>query len=92
MVERTFGLLKARFRCLDKSGGALLYSPVKVCHITVACCMLHNVAVRRNIPVPADDRDHAYPPEGVADVPSEDGSSDDEADDMRQELIGCYFT
>ncbi|XP_069092876.1 putative nuclease HARBI1 [Pleurodeles waltl] len=26
LVERTFGLLKARFRCLHKSGGALQYA------------------------------------------------------------------
>ena len=93
VVKRIFGLLKARFRCLDKSCGALLYSPVKMCSITVTCCMLHNVAVRKNIPLPADDGDQAYPPEGYHDVPNEDGSSDDEtADDLRQELISCYFT
>ncbi|KAJ1208559.1 hypothetical protein NDU88_003943, partial [Pleurodeles waltl] len=29
LVEQAFGLLKARFCCLDKTGGALLYSPDK---------------------------------------------------------------
>ncbi|KAJ1143564.1 hypothetical protein NDU88_009871 [Pleurodeles waltl] len=30
MIERTFGLLKARFRCLHMTGGSLFYSPKKV--------------------------------------------------------------
>ncbi|XP_069098324.1 putative nuclease HARBI1 [Pleurodeles waltl] len=50
VVERAFGLLKARFRCLHISG-YLQYSPQKVCQIVLACCMLHNVALRRNIPL-----------------------------------------
>ncbi|KAK0146347.1 putative nuclease HARBI1 [Merluccius polli] len=33
VVERAIGLLKGRWRCLDRSGGVLLYRPEKVCHI-----------------------------------------------------------
>ncbi|KAJ1217447.1 hypothetical protein NDU88_005041 [Pleurodeles waltl] len=29
IIERTFGLLKARFRCLHMTGGSLFYSPKK---------------------------------------------------------------
>ncbi|KAJ1154295.1 hypothetical protein NDU88_007048 [Pleurodeles waltl] len=29
ITERTFSLLKARFRCLDLTGGSLCYSPEK---------------------------------------------------------------
>ncbi|KAJ1174467.1 hypothetical protein NDU88_006288 [Pleurodeles waltl] len=50
VIERTFGLLKARFRCLHMTGGSLLYSPKKVCQIIVACCMIHNLALRRQVP------------------------------------------
>ncbi|KAJ1197655.1 hypothetical protein NDU88_001511 [Pleurodeles waltl] len=46
VIERTFGLLKARFRCLHLTGGSLYYSPNKVCQINVACYMLHNLALR----------------------------------------------
>ncbi|KAJ1096693.1 hypothetical protein NDU88_001826 [Pleurodeles waltl] len=45
VIERTFGLLKARFWCLNMTGGSLFYSPKKVCQIIVACCMLHNLAL-----------------------------------------------
>ena len=92
MVERTFGLLKARFRCLDRTGGALMYSPPKVCKIIVACCMLHNLALQHNIPVIGDDGDHGGPEDEESDGPSDAGSGDDEAVDMRQELIAGYFT
>ena len=59
VVERTFGLLKSRFRCLDKSGGTLLYSPNFVCQIIGACCMLHNFAVRKGLEI--DIRDDLTP-------------------------------
>jgi hypothetical protein len=44
-IERAFDLLKSRFRCLDDSGGILCYSPEKVCRITIACCVLHNLCL-----------------------------------------------
>ncbi|KAK6474628.1 putative nuclease HARBI1 isoform X1 [Huso huso] len=46
-IESTFGMLKMRFRCLDRSGGALQYSVKKVAEIFVACCVLHNIATTR---------------------------------------------
>uniref|UniRef100_A0A803J8A4 Putative nuclease HARBI1 n=1 Tax=Xenopus tropicalis TaxID=8364 RepID=A0A803J8A4_XENTR len=33
VIERLFGVLKSRFRCLSVTGGALLYSPIKVSEI-----------------------------------------------------------
>ncbi|KAM7307618.1 hypothetical protein ISCGN_011254 [Ixodes scapularis] len=36
VIERTFGILKTRFRCLDKSGGVLQYQPKICCRIIVA--------------------------------------------------------
>uniref|UniRef100_A0A673CVJ1 Putative nuclease HARBI1 n=1 Tax=Sphaeramia orbicularis TaxID=375764 RepID=A0A673CVJ1_9TELE len=44
IVERTFSVLKSWFHCLDRTGGALLYSPEKVAQIMVVCCILHNIA------------------------------------------------
>ncbi|KAJ1129151.1 hypothetical protein NDU88_007522 [Pleurodeles waltl] len=45
VIERTFGLLKARFRRLHMTGGSLFYSPKKVCQIIIACSMLHVIRV-----------------------------------------------
>ncbi|KAK0147899.1 putative nuclease HARBI1 [Merluccius polli] len=53
VVERSIGLLKSRWRCLDKSGGVLQYTPEKVCNIIRACAFLHNMAQRHRIPAPA---------------------------------------
>ena len=39
VIERTFSILKMRFRCLDKSGGILQYSPQKVAAFFVAFCV-----------------------------------------------------
>ncbi|KAJ1190042.1 hypothetical protein NDU88_006781 [Pleurodeles waltl] len=51
IVERTFGILKSRFRCLDITGGSLLYSPEMVCRIILTCAILHNICIKRNIPL-----------------------------------------
>ncbi|KAJ1120836.1 hypothetical protein NDU88_008985 [Pleurodeles waltl] len=55
VIERTFGLLKARFRCLQMTGGSLFYSPRKVCQIIIACSMLQNLALRRQLPFLQED-------------------------------------
>ncbi|XP_072357268.1 LOW QUALITY PROTEIN: putative nuclease HARBI1 [Scyliorhinus torazame] len=47
VVERSFGLLKMRFRCLERSGGTVQYDPDRVGRIVVACCGLHNIAQHR---------------------------------------------
>ncbi|XP_067866984.1 putative nuclease HARBI1 [Heterodontus francisci] len=44
-IEQTIGLLKMRFRCLDRSGEALQYAPSRVSRIIVICCALHNLAI-----------------------------------------------
>ena len=52
VIERTFGVLKQRFRCLDRSGGVLQYSPQKVASFVVVCCVLHNIAKRERMVLP----------------------------------------
>ncbi|KAJ1127263.1 hypothetical protein NDU88_005666 [Pleurodeles waltl] len=51
IVERTFGILKSRLRCLDITCGSLLYSPEMVCKIILTCAILHNICIKRNIPL-----------------------------------------
>ncbi|XP_063837186.1 putative nuclease HARBI1 [Ostrinia nubilalis] len=50
VVERTIGLLKARFRCLLVHR-VLHYSPPVAAFIVNACVILHNICNSRNIPV-----------------------------------------
>lgn len=91
VIERTFGVLKSRMRCLDRTGGALAYTPEKVCKIVVACCIVHNIAIRHGIPL-----EDMEPPEDIA--PAEDIAFPPQQYDMaegrrlRQEIIGRYFS
>ncbi|CAC5411480.1 HARBI1 [Mytilus coruscus] len=53
-VERAFGVLKARFSCLHKTGGSLQSNPPKCCKMIGACFRLHNKACSDGLPVPED--------------------------------------
>ncbi|XP_025977946.2 putative nuclease HARBI1 [Dromaius novaehollandiae] len=50
-LRQTCALLRLRFRCLDKASGSLQYTPQKVCQIFLACCILHNIALSRRMPL-----------------------------------------
>ncbi|XP_052268472.1 putative nuclease HARBI1 [Dreissena polymorpha] len=66
VVERAFGVLKSRFRCLHTAGGCLPFTPSKCAQIVLACMHLHNFCMDRNIMDPTlmpdvddDDEDDA---------------------------------
>jgi len=54
VIERCFGVMKSRFRCLDRSGGTLLYSAEKTCKIVVAVAVLHNMCISRRLATAVD--------------------------------------
>ncbi|XP_069498857.1 putative nuclease HARBI1 [Ambystoma mexicanum] len=94
VIEQTSGLLKAQICCLSRSGGALIYGPEKVGKIVLACVMLHNMCILRNVPLPPD----------MDQKPQGEDDDDDEQDDahrpcrdaregrtVRQTLIAQYF-
>ena len=54
----------------------------KVCQIIVTCYMLHNLALRHNIPVIGDDGDHGGQQDGDSDGPSDAGNGEDEEEAM----------
>ncbi|KAJ1200599.1 hypothetical protein NDU88_004422 [Pleurodeles waltl] len=91
VIERTFGLLKARFRCLQMTGGSLYYSPKKVCQIIVACCMLHNLALRRQVPFLQEDGPEGGLVAAVEPVDSEEQEAEEEDIDNRNNVIQQYF-
>lgn len=51
VVEKAFGILKSRFRCLHKTGGCLMLKPTKSCKVTEACARLHNFCLDRRVPL-----------------------------------------
>ncbi|KAJ1124287.1 hypothetical protein NDU88_002748 [Pleurodeles waltl] len=83
VIERTAGLLKARFRCLHLTGGSLFYSPKKVRQIIVACCMLHNLALRRQVPFLQEDGPDGGLVAAVEPVYSEEEEAEEENIDNR---------
>ena len=59
-IERSFGLLKMRFRCLHRTGGCLQSPPSTCAKIITACTVLHNICIDKSVPQPddVDDEDH----------------------------------
>ncbi|XP_039289547.1 putative nuclease HARBI1 [Nilaparvata lugens] len=47
-VERMFGLLKNRFRCLHNNN-TLRFSPCRCCVVIVACAILHNFGIKKGL-------------------------------------------
>lgn len=60
-------MLKLHFRCLHFSGGRLMRDPVKPAKIILACMMLHNLYLRRRIPLLEEPRAAPEPMPVVAD-------------------------
>ncbi|KAJ1082242.1 hypothetical protein NDU88_002410 [Pleurodeles waltl] len=73
------------------SGGSLFYSPKKVCQIIVACCMLHNLALRRQVPFLQEDGPDGGVVAAVEPVDSEDEEAEEEDIDNMNSLILQYF-
>ncbi|KAJ1151601.1 hypothetical protein NDU88_004381 [Pleurodeles waltl] len=91
VIERTFGLLKARFRCLHMTGESLFYSPKKVCQIIVACCMLHNLALQQQVPFLQEDGPDGGVVAAVEPVDSDEEEAEEEDIDNRDSVIQQYF-
>ncbi|KAJ1212879.1 hypothetical protein NDU88_000522 [Pleurodeles waltl] len=87
VIERTFGLLKARFRCLHLTGGSLFYSPKKVCQIIAACCMLHTLALRQQVPFLQEDGPDGALVAAVEPVDSENEEAEEEDIDNGNTVI-----
>ncbi|GFR58831.1 protein ALP1-like [Elysia marginata] len=59
VIERCFGVVKRRFRCLHDE--LRIQPPGYTCQVIMACFMLHNMAVRLNLPTPEDLNDGPPP-------------------------------
>ncbi|KAJ1195166.1 hypothetical protein NDU88_004447 [Pleurodeles waltl] len=73
------------------TGGSLYYSPKVVCQIIVACCMLHNLALRRQVPFLQEDGPEGGLGAAVDLVDSEEEEAEEEDIDNRNNVIQQYF-
>ncbi|KAJ1157751.1 hypothetical protein NDU88_010451 [Pleurodeles waltl] len=73
------------------TGGSLYFSPKKVCQIIVACCMLHNLALRRQVPFLQEDGPEGGLVAAVEAVDSEEDEAEEEDIDNRNNVIQQYF-
>lgn len=82
-IEQTFGILKRRFPCLSQG---MRMSPEKAAIITIACVVLHNIAIDRkeNNDEPLDDMDDNFPG-NVMDFDNRDGIR------IRKYITNTYF-
>ncbi|XP_064487317.1 putative nuclease HARBI1 [Ornithodoros turicata] len=65
-IEQCFGVLKMRFRCLQRYR-TLHFAPDRSCNIITACCILHNLCLAYNMNAPT---------EGTESGESEDGEEE----------------
>ncbi|KAJ8349392.1 hypothetical protein SKAU_G00245220 [Synaphobranchus kaupii] len=97
IIKRIFGILKSHFRCLDRSGGALLYSPCKVCKVVVVCCILHNIAIRAGVRLGEQEAEAEAEGEGDSDSDEEEPNAPlgevrpERGRDVRLNIIRNYF-
>ncbi|XP_072844424.2 uncharacterized protein LOC110091519 [Pogona vitticeps] len=93
VVERAFGQLKMRFRCLHSTGGRLMLRPEKVAKVFVVCAMLHNMALRRQLPIlnggQGVDTEVPVPPYLETDGVVE---QDPRGVEVRDQIISTYFS
>ncbi|KAJ1210445.1 hypothetical protein NDU88_005809 [Pleurodeles waltl] len=73
------------------TGGSLFYSPKKVCQIILACYMLHNLALRRQVPFLQEHALDGGVVAAVEPVDSEDEEAEEEDMDNRDSVIQQYF-
>uniref|UniRef100_UPI00398EA4E4 putative nuclease HARBI1 n=1 Tax=Pristiophorus japonicus TaxID=55135 RepID=UPI00398EA4E4 len=87
VVKRTIGVLKSHFRCLDRSGGTLQLSPVKMTRFVVACCAFHNFALKEGLTLnPLDE----LPAEVAKREGKEQAGAESRA--VREQLVAYMFT
>ncbi|XP_064483854.1 putative nuclease HARBI1 isoform X1 [Ornithodoros turicata] len=102
-IEQCFGLLKMRFRCLQRYR-TLHFAPDRACNIITACAVLHNMCISYNLPEHAEDPEPAATEHDSAtvtvteDEPSEEGEPISRNDSfisqamrVRETIVNRYF-
>ncbi|XP_036386021.1 putative nuclease HARBI1 [Megalops cyprinoides] len=96
VVGRTVRLLKARFPCLDRAVLPLQCSPRASARVILACCVLHNIALLRDVKLPGHGAGALADLTALAHLPSAHDDynceSDDEALSDSEEIVALRVT
>ena len=94
VCERCFGVWKARWRCLHKSGGCLMFKPERCIKVIVATAILHNICIKNSIPLYEDLLDNAIQEEEeeYEEHEDEDGELAGDAIAFRNQIIQHHFS
>ncbi|VDI29776.1 Hypothetical predicted protein [Mytilus galloprovincialis] len=88
VIERSFGVLKSRFRCLHKTGGHLPYKPPKSVKIISSCFKLHNKCIDDGVPLlNIEDGGNEVEIENHIDMPA---NHNRDAQTIRQRLVNRF--
>lgn len=90
VIERCFGVLKARFQIIGDSSGYLHYAPDKICKIIICAAVLHNICKIFNLEEPEICN---YSEDNDSDNDSElhDNSADNLSAIIIRREIACRF-
>ncbi|XP_052691914.1 putative nuclease HARBI1, partial [Crassostrea angulata] len=88
VVERAFGVLKSRFRCLHPTGGVLPFATQKCMKTVVACFKLHNKCIKDRLPMPEVDIDIQHP--GEEEINNLQANGAGVAQQIRKRLVQCF--
>lgn len=101
-IEQCFGVLKMRFRCLQRYR-TLHFAPDRAGNIVTACAVLHNMCIAYNMPEPTEGGDEEHEEGNDDPLPTDEDSSDEEdrgpqdetltaqALRIRQRIVQRYF-
>ena len=91
LVERCIGVLKSRFRCLDKSGGTMQFAPNFCAQIIVACTILHNICIQNRVPTFEFEEEFHPDEEEQEDVLDHLHEQNEDGQTVRENLIATRF-
>ena len=80
--------------CLLNCDNCLRFTPEKCAKIVIACCILHNLAMELNNPLPLDDLEDFNDDHDEHDEPERQNANrvhNDNAREIRQQLIETRF-
>ena len=85
-IECAFAIWKNQWRCMDKTGGSLCYSPEVICKIIVSTMVLHNFCIDHRLHTDIDISESEFPTD------LDDGQQSENANFLRRQIVANYLS